>query len=204
MEKTLTGGPASFRKHAEIRIIGNKNDVEKAEAELKKIQDLENLPEPKARLEIQRIIDEYGLKASILFDGNTVLSMHRIIGNLRQIIEAGVLYKKDKPRYIHIGSMLRMPAVGETILSDYFYNFLTDCGSIAHYNKQGWVTEYPTLEDLRSFFKKNEHGHRVLDDIPWWKTDAKRIVERIEQLLFPFQSYMASRIEVTASQPKTQ
>jgi len=179
-----------FREHAQIRIIGSKKDVEQAEATLKTIPDLESLSEPKARLEIQRLIDEQGLKASILFDGNTVWSKTRILANLKLIIEHGTLYNKKKPSYIPIGSMLRMPVVGDCILSDYFYDFLTDCGSIAHYNKRGWVTEYPTLEDLKEFFKRNEYGRRVLDWIPGWKTDAKLIVEVIETQLFPFETYM--------------
>jgi len=191
MEKTLVGGPAVFRKHSEIRIRGSKKDVEKAETVLKTIPDLESLPEPKARLEIQRLIDEQGLNASILFDGNTVLSKNRILQNLEQIVQHGTLYNKKKPRLIPIGSLLRMPVVGDCILSDYFYNFLhLDCGSIAHYNKQGWVTEYPTVEDLKAFFKKNEHGKRVLDWIPGWMTDAKLIVEAIEAHLFPFEHYI--------------
>jgi len=190
LEKTLVGGPAAFRKHAEIRIIGSRKDVEQAEATLKTIPDLESLPEPKARLEIQRLIDEQSLKASILFDGNTVWSKNRILRNLEEIMQHGTLYNKEKPRYIPIGSMLRMPVVGDCVLSDYFYHFLTDCGSIAHYNKQGWVTEYPTLEDLKEFFKHNEHGRRVLDWIPSWKTDAKLIVEAIEAHLFPFKHFI--------------
>lgn len=190
MEKTLVGGPAMFRNHGWIRIIGSKKDVETAEAAVKTIPDLENLPEPKARLEIQKLIDEQSLKASILFDGNTVLSKNRILQNLEQIIQHGTLYNKKKPRFIPIGSILRLPTVGDCILSDYFYHFLTDCGSIAHYSKSGWVAIYPTVEDLKGFFKKNEFGHRVLDDIPHWKTDAKVIVEAIEGYLFPFEHYM--------------
>lgn len=193
MEKTLVGGPAMFREHAQIRIIGSKKDVETAEAAVKTIPDLDSLPESKARLVIQKLIDEQSLKASILFDGNTVLSKNRILQNLEQIIQHGTLYNKKKPRFIPIGSMLRMPTIGDCILSDYFYDFLTDCGSIAHYSKSGWVAIYPTVEDLKAFFKKNEFGHRVLDHIPHWKTDAKVIVEAIEAHLFPFEHYMQQR-----------
>jgi hypothetical protein len=193
MEKTLTGGPAMFRTHAQIRIIGSTKDVEKAENALKTIKDLENLSEPKARIIIQELIDKFDLKAHILFDGNSVWSINRILANLRRIIEHGVLYNKEKPRFIPIGSMLRMPAIGDTILSDYFYDFLTSCGSIAHYDKRGWVATYPTLDNLKAFFKKNEFGHRVLDDIPHWKTDAKKVVEECERLLFPFQTFMKAQ-----------
>jgi len=190
----LLGGPASFRDHARIRIIGKKADVEKAETALKAIADLQSLPEPKARLEIQRIIEEQDLKAHILFDGNTVWNTKPILANLKRIMEHGTLYNGKKPAYVPIGSMLRMPVVGECILSDYFYDFLhLECGSIAHYSKQGWVTEYPTVEDLKAFFQKNEFGKRVLDNIPGWMTDAKRVVEEIEQMLFPLRSFIKSK-----------
>jgi hypothetical protein len=191
MEKILVGGPCLLREHAQIRIIGSKKDLDLAENALKTIPDLESLPESKARLEIQRLIDEQGLKAPILFDGNTVWSKTRIISNLQRIIEHGTLYNKKKPRWTPIGSMLRMPTVGDCPLSDYFYDFLhLNCGSIAHYSKQGWVATYPTVDDLKQFFKCNEYGKRVLDDVPGWKTDVKRIVEAIETLLFPFESFM--------------
>lgn len=180
-----------FRDHAQIRILGSKKDVEAAETALKTISELESLPESRARLMIQELIDKESLKASILFDGNTVWSKNRILSNLKQIIEHGTLYNKKKPRFIPIGSMLRMPTIGDCILSDYFYNFLhLCCGSIAHYNKQGWVAIYPTVNDLKAFFQKNEFGKRVLDSIPWWETDAKRIVEAIEAHLFPFEHFM--------------
>jgi len=74
--------------------------------------------------------------------------------------------------------------MGKTILTKYFYEFLSlCCGSIAHYNINGWVAEYPTVEDLRAFFQKNEFGHRVLDHVPEWKTDVKIIVREIESIL---------------------
>jgi len=186
-----------FRDHAQIRILGSKADIEKAEALVKAIPDLENLPEAKARLIIQKIIEDNDLNVTIMFDGNSIWNSKPILRNLRRIMEAGTLYNGKKPRYIPIGSMLRMPVVGECILSDYFYGFLEGhCGSIAHYNKQGWVTEYPTVEDLKAFFKKNEHGHRVLDDIPGWMTDAKRVVEEVERTLFPLRSFMKSKQNV--------
>jgi len=186
-----------FRDHAQIRILGSKADSEKAEALVKAIPDLESLPEPKARLIIQKTIEDNDLKATIMFDGNSVWNSKPILCNLKRIMEHRTLYNGKKPKYIPIGSMLRMPVVGECILSDYFYNFLSGhCGSIAHYSKQGWVTEYPTVEDLKDFFKKNEFGDRVLDHIPCWMTDAKRVVEEVETMLFPLQSFMKSKQNV--------
>jgi len=178
-----------------ISIYGSKKDIEKAKEVLSKIS-LDGLSEPQARLRIQDAIHKYGLKAHILYDGNTVYDMHRILANLRKIIKHGTLYDRQRLSYIPIGSLLRMPKVGKTILSKYFYEFLiNECGSIAHYDIRGWVAEYPTVEDLKEFFKKNEHGKPVREYIPGWKPDVLRIVEEIEKMLFPFQHFLKARSE---------
>lgn len=154
-----------------ISLYGSGREIEAAEEALNELDT--GLSEGEIRPLIQEIMEHRKLKADILYDGNSVWSKQRIIRNLRQIIKAGVLYQEDKPRY-----------TGKTILSKYFYGFLhLCCGSIAHYNINGWVAEYPTVEDLRAFFQKNEFGHRVLDDIPKWKTDVKIIVREIETIL---------------------
>jgi len=189
--------------HKKIRIVGNKKNVEKAEQALTKLnlsikQELEEHPrrwriqsEAVDRLLIQKAIDEHNLKADILYDGNGVWSLERILKNMRRIIKHGTLYDCQRPRYIPIGSMLRVPEGGKPILSEYFYEFLhLNCGTIAHYNIQGWIAHYPTVDDLKRLFKKNEYGKPVLEDVPGWKTDVKRIVEHIYMLLFPFESYL--------------
>ena len=165
-----------------IRLNGSKREIEAAEEALNELDT--DLSEGEIRPLIQEIMEQRKLKAAILYDGNSVWSKKRIIRNLRQIVKAGVLYREDKPSYIPVGSMLRIPSTGKTILTKYFYEFLhLCCGSIAHYNINGWVAEYPTVEDLRAFFQKNEFGHRVLDHIPEWKTDVKIIVREIESIL---------------------
>jgi len=179
-----------------IELWGSRRQIAKAKKIIlsKLGSELSRLKEPEARLKIQTLIDEYGLEAEILYDGNVVWSKEKIIRNLKRIIKAGRLYDAEKLDYIPIGSMLKMPRIGKTILSEYFYKFLTlECGSIAHFNIRGWVAEYPTLEDLKEFFKKNEYGRKVSDSIPWWHTDVKRIVEEIEALLFPFRTYLKQR-----------
>lgn len=166
-----------------ISIYGSKREIEEAKKLLNTIPDLHELPEPDARFKLQDMIDEYRIKADILYDGNTVYSKKRIIRNLRQIIRAGVL---GYASYTSVGSMLRVPTMttGKPVLSDYFYEFLhLSCGSIAHYNKAGWIAEYTTVEDLREFFLKNEFGVRVINHLPEWQTDAIRVVEEIEELL---------------------
>jgi hypothetical protein len=193
----LRAGPCQFKEHAEIRIIGSKVDVEKAELLIKAIPNLETLDESKVRLIIQDIIETHNLKAHILVDGNSVWNSIPIITNLKRIMEHGKLYEGRHPGYVQVGEMLRFPVADKCVLSDYFYDFLNlHCGSIAHYNKQGWVTVYPTVEDLKEFFKKNEYGRRVLDDLPDWFTDGRRIVEKIEFTLFPLQSYAKAKAKV--------
>jgi hypothetical protein len=174
-----------------IEFRGNKRSVEKAQAIIGTIEDVEHVPEPILRVTIQDLIDKHDLRATITINGNAVWSRKRILNNLRRIIEHGRLYDKRKPKYYPIGSLLKIPAGGDPILSIYFYEFLHSCcGCIAHYNIQGWICVYPTLEDLKKFFRKNEYGQRVLDYIPGWQTDVKRIVGAVENELFPLESYM--------------
>lgn len=177
-----------------ISFRGNKTQKETAKGALGLIPNLEQMKEAEARLKIQDLIDEHDLKASILVNGNTVWSKKRILRNLDRIMKHGTLYLRRSPRYVPVGSMLRFPQGGTPVLSKYFYKFLhLDCGSIAHYNIHGWICHYPTVDYLKKFFMKNEFGKRVVDWIPDWYADAKRIVEEIEQKLFPFQTFMKAR-----------
>jgi hypothetical protein len=179
-----------------VEIRGQRKAIEKAEGILEpQLNQIEQMSEALARLKLQEIIDEHKLVASIMINGNRVWSMRRILQNLRRIRDAGKLYDDSgrKPGRKLVGNVLWLPVDTKPILSKYFYEFLNSCGSAAHYNIHGWIAEYPTLEDLKQFFRKNESGHRVLDDIPSWQTDAKHIVEAIETLLFPLESYVRSK-----------
>ena len=158
------------------------------------IPNLEQMKEPEARLKIQEIIDEHGLKGTVLINANVVWSKKRILKNLGRIMKHGTLYLRRSPRYVPVGSMLRFPQGGIPVLSKYFYEFLhLTCGSTAHYNIHGWICHYPTVDYLKKFFEKNEFGKRVIDWIPDWYADAKRIVEEIERKLFPWQTFMQMR-----------
>lgn len=151
-------------------------------------------PESVVRLRIQALIDKHNLTAYILVNENSVWSKKRILANLDRIIKYGRLYDKSKPRFYPVGSMLRIPTGGDPILSKYFYEFLhLHCGTIAHYNIQGWIATYPTLDDLKALFKKNEFGQPVREHIPSWMTDALEIVDAIEMRLFPLQSYIRAQ-----------
>jgi len=138
---------------------------------------LSSLPQNKARLIMQEVIDRENLKATMMFDGNTVWSFDRIIRNLKRIVKTGKLY-------VDLRKIDRIHGYQAPILSKYFYQFLhLCCGSIAHYDIYGWISHYPTVQHLREFFIKNEYGKRVLDHISGWNTDAKRIVQEIEEIL---------------------
>lgn len=145
-----------------VALYGNKKHIEQAEIILtKNIPDLPNLSESQARLKIQDCLDHENIKADILFDGNSVWSKKKIIRDIKKIKKYGM-----------------------NKLSNYLYKFLSlSCGSIAHYNKFGWISCYPTIQDLRNFFRRNEFGERVLNHIPIWKTDAQRIVREVEKEL---------------------
>lgn len=163
-----------------ITYFGSEKDIAKAVDILNRHRSLQRLSESKCRLKIQGIIDKRNLKASILVNGNTVYSKRRILRNLRIILKHGTLYNEDQSK--------------PPILSHYFYQFLhSTCGSIAHVDVWGWIHKYPTIIELKQFFKKNEFGKRVLDDIPEWQTDARAIVQEIEKTLFPFEHYMKVR-----------
>ena len=145
-----------------VAIYGNKKTIEQAQIILlKNIPDISTLSESKARLQLQEVIDFENIEADILFSGNSVWSKKKIIRDIKKVKKYGM--KK---------------------LSNYLYKFLSlSCGSIAHYNKYGWISTYPTISDLRNFFRRNEFGQRVLHHLPVWKTDVYRIVKAVEQEL---------------------
>ena len=152
-----------------ISIYGNKEQIDTTVAALNELALIDN--EYKDRLLIQEIIDKKNLKADILYDGNNVWSFKKVIKHFKQTL-------KSKPSAIsEYGS-------GQWDMSNYLYKFLSlECGSIAHYNKYGWIGEYPTLQDLRQFFISNEFGKRPRFDQPSWASDRIRILEEIERIL---------------------
>jgi hypothetical protein len=152
--------------HVRIRkvsIYGSAKAIEVAKTELE-----QHLPkrlfeenEPAARRIIQSLTDDHNIKATILWDGNRVWSKKRILRDFRMIMRHGM-----------------------NALTDYLYEFFhLCCGSIAHYNKQGWICEYPDIEALRSFFERNEFGTNVLAHQPGWASDRIEIIREVDQLL---------------------
>jgi hypothetical protein len=59
-------------------------------------------------------------------------------------------------------------------ISNYFYNFMYLNFTIAYYNKHGWLSYYPTWNDIKTRAIK-ENGGRI----PLWKSDVNRIVNNL-------------------------
>jgi len=101
------------------------------------------------------------IKCSISYNGNTVWNREKLIRDFNKILKHGM-----------------------ESLSDYLYEFFhLSCGSIAHYDKNGWIATYPTLASLRKFFERNEYGQSVVAHMPSWKADAIEIAKEINELL---------------------
>jgi len=101
------------------------------------------------------------IKCAISYNGNTVWNKQRLVRDFKRILNNGM---KN--------------------LSDYLYEFFhLSCGSIAHFNKQGWIATYPTLASLRNFFVKNEYGEPVITHIPSWQADAVEIAQAMDRLI---------------------
>jgi hypothetical protein len=117
--------------------------------------------EKEARLKLQTLIDTYGIKADIMYAGNYVWSYDRLIRDFTRIMRKGTT----------------------DCMTNYLYKFFSlSCGSIAHYSKSGWCSVYPTAYSLKQFLQRNEFGEPVLQYMPHWKTDAKRVVEQMEKI----------------------
>ena len=145
-----------------VAIYGSQKEISTtAELITALLPDLPNMSEPKARLALQDLIDLKKFKADILFDGNSVWSKDRIIRDIRKVVKNGM-----------------------NSMTDYLYKWLSlQAGSIAHYNKFGWIDVYPTVDHLKQFFLKNEYGRRVKDHVNNRFTDSYLIVCEIEDIL---------------------
>lgn len=145
-----------------IRLYGRHNQTDHGIEVLKdNLHLFKDLRQPEARLVIQDLIDVFNIRADVLFEGNGVYSFKKITNDIRKLKKQGM-----------------------KAMTHELYEFLhLCCGSIAHYNKGGWIEQYPTIAHFQRFFRCNEFGQRVLDYIPAWKTDVIKIVKSIERIL---------------------
>jgi hypothetical protein len=101
------------------------------------------------------------IKCSISYSGNTVWNKAKLIRDFNKILKHGM-----------------------ESLSGYLYEFFhLCCGSIAHFDKNGWIATYPTLASLRNFFERNEYGQSVVAHMPSWQADAVEIAKGMIELL---------------------
>lgn len=85
------------------------------------------------------------------------------------------------------------------LLSNLAYDFLNmRCGSIAHYDRWGWIGTYPTVDHLAAFFERNEFGCPVINYLPSWAGDALAIVSEIDTMLAEYRAQRKIEIEAAA------
>ncbi len=143
----------------DVKIYGsNKKEIERAK-ELLSHSKLFPGTEQKARDLISKAIDEENLKVDIVYKGNVVWNEKRLLNDFNKILKNGM-----------------------ESMTDYMYKFLSlETGSIAHYDKAGWISTYPTLEDLFEYFMKNEFGNEVVGYSRF--EDINRITEKMYEKL---------------------
>jgi hypothetical protein len=142
-----------------ITIYGSSKDISYAEKILEKFTMSDN--EFIDRQMISSLMDVYKVKAHVLYDGNSVYGIETMVNKFKKLFRSGDMNK----------------------LTNDCYNYLhLHCGSIAHYNKRGWICEYPTLGMLREFFKRNEYGDDVVSHTPSWYYDVIEINKQLIKL----------------------
>lgn len=150
----------SEKYNNQITLYGNKTQIEEAKQKIDRKKHLLTGNESDDRLFLQNeIVDN--TSADILYDGNSVYSKTKLLKHFKRLLKNGM----------------------DSLTNDLYDFFHLCCGSIAHYNKQGWVSEYPDLYALKAFFKRNEYGRSVLDGQPSWATDRIEIIKEMERLL---------------------
>lgn len=99
----------------------------------------------------------------ILYDGNSIWDVKRLIRHFKIFVK---FYD-----YNHF--------------PEYLYKFFhLQCGSIAHYNKAGWLETYPDLSALKNFFKSNEYSRPIKSYPPSCHYDAWKAVKIMDVILF--------------------
>lgn len=152
-----------------ISIYGSTKDQERAKQLIDKLAPVLTGDEGKDRIIIQKGIDAWHLPstASILYDGNTVYSYNKIVRDF-----ARALTSPPSPESEYGG--------GEWDMTKGLYDFLSlSTGSIAHFNKYGWIGTYPTKEALVGYLHRNEFGQDIVSYQPGWATDRIKIAKEL-------------------------
>jgi hypothetical protein len=122
-----------------------------------------NFTEGHIRQSLQDAMENNDCPVSMTYNGNGVYPFTKTIRDFKRVVKANDTRKMTKHLY-------------------HFFSLC--CGTIAHYNLYGWASVYPDNQALKElFFEGNEYGHPVVEYIPEWKTDTKRIVVEMEKIL---------------------
>lgn len=148
-----------------IVIYGSAKDINIAKTAINTDIELFTSPltEREIRADLQAVIDKYNLKAAVLYDGNTVWPLERLVKAFKRCVKAGgpaKYFTKELYEFFHLC-----------------------CGTIAHYNIHGWCEVYPDNEALKKLFLKNEYGEPVTRYAPVWKADARMIIHAMDSIL---------------------
>lgn len=131
-----------------ITIHGSKKDIEHAKEVLDSLKLLG--VEAKDRITIQNAIDDHNVKATILYDGNTVYGYKKLSAEISRMKKSDSIAK----------------------MSNAMYEFLHLNFDIAHYDKGGYIYYY------RGSYTAMLNGTAYeRNRIPNWETDVKRIAE---------------------------
>jgi hypothetical protein len=148
--------------NTKITLYGSKNEIKRAMSYFNKVNLKQKLSDDEYsdRLVLMNEFIPY-IKCSISYSANTVWNKEKLLRDFKRILNNGM-----------------------KSLSDYLYEFFhLCCGSIAHFNKQGWIATYPTLASLRKFFERNEYGQPIIAHMPQWQADAIEIAKEMSRLL---------------------
>jgi len=120
------------------------------------------ISEGAVRVIIQDLMEATDCPIDITFKGNGVYPYSKTIRDFKRVVKANDTRKMTK----------------------HLYRFFSNCcGTIAHYNLQGWACIYPDNDFLMELFERNEYGQPVVDYVPKWKTDTILIVREMESIL---------------------
>jgi hypothetical protein len=144
--------------------VSNQSALNKLNLFLESNRIPDHASEPAVRKALLPFVEtKLGPNEWILYDGNSVWNVARLTKQFKTFVK---YYDYDH-------------------FTKYLYEFFhLQCGSIAHYNKMGWLSTYPTLDDLKAFFMKNEYGSEVQFYPPEWHYDARLATQQMTALLF--------------------
>jgi len=142
-------------------ISGNTKNVSKAAKLVRDMVDkgMFSSDEGYNRLLLQTALDK--ARCEMIYNGCSVYSKDRIIHDFKICLNSGMEYMSD----------------------ELYCFFINSCGTIAHYNRVGWLDWYSNKSKLKELFKRNNYGMSILDYIPDRHTDSKEIVYMMLRLL---------------------